>query len=372
MKNDELASELRKIRGTFYRTDYQPEMRLNMNQDDEEYCITKRRRQSICEKFFIDWFTQNIPKLAREFNVSEDRILKDLMSHEFMMFFREKVEIPSHGTDFRSGSDSTRERYRSAIHLASLSSDDPLIALQNTLTAIRNYIEKIKRNVMIANRIQIEAMLVSKAGAETGENCDKCGAPMRLVNVYGGDSYFAGCSNYPECYNQKQISVEMLEKIPRVIDRWNKGTMDEAISKLMPSEIHWHPSSYDEAATRRVFIDPILKSLGWDTYTDSNVGKEIKTSEGKADYLLYNAEGKVFAVVEAKKLFEDIGKHRFQLIGYMAAIPVNMGILTNGFDWDIFRMIEKDAFDKVFSITNIISETDEEVLKRLIELIRKR
>jgi DNA topoisomerase-1 len=43
------------------------------------------------------------------------------------------------------------------------------------------------------------------APQESGEKCDKCGAPMVVLNING--NRFLGCSRYPECKNTKSIST---------------------------------------------------------------------------------------------------------------------------------------------------------------------
>ena len=43
------------------------------------------------------------------------------------------------------------------------------------------------------------------APQESGEVCDKCGAPMVVLNING--NRFLGCSRYPECKNTKSIST---------------------------------------------------------------------------------------------------------------------------------------------------------------------
>ncbi|MGI4760500.1 MAG: hypothetical protein ACRYF0_07335 [Janthinobacterium lividum] len=61
--------------------------------------------------------------------------------------------------------------------------------------------------------------------------------------------------------------------------------------------------SKNEAATRAVLIDPVLRALGWDT-TNLLLVEPERTVENKQslDYVLKDRSGKIQSVIEAKKL----------------------------------------------------------------------
>jgi type I restriction enzyme R subunit len=74
----------------------------------------------------------------------------------------------------------------------------------------------------------------------------------------------------------------------------------------------------DEAKTRKLLIDVLLKEAGWDLDNPDQVraGYEVKphpnpSGKGYADYVLFDKVGKPVAVIEAKKTAVDpeIGKH---------------------------------------------------------------
>lgn len=86
--------------------------------------------------------------------------------------------------------------------------------------------------------------------------------------------------------------------------------------------------SISEAETRQMFIDLMLKEAGWDILTTdgaiapSKAGVEIEVSGmpnnagvGYADYVLFGANGKPLAVIEAKKTAKspNEGKHQAEL-----------------------------------------------------------
>ena len=66
--------------------------------------------------------------------------------------------------------------------------------------------------------------------------------------------------------------------------------------------------SKNEAATRAVLIDPILRALGWDTANTSMVEVEKTLLQTRADYALYDINGDVKVVVEAKQLGDNLNQ----------------------------------------------------------------
>lgn len=77
---------------------------------------------------------------------------------------------------------------------------------------------------------------------------------------------------------------------------------------------------YDEADTRRFFIDVLLREAGWIEGQNLSVEVALKgmpnsQGEGFADYVLWGADGKPLAVVEAKRSLKDadIGRQQAKL-----------------------------------------------------------
>ena len=92
------------------------------------------------------------------------------------------------------------------------------------------------------------------------------------------------------------------------------------------TDLSWGDIS--EAETRRRFIDLMLREAGWDVLETegdiqpSKAGIEIEVDgmpnnaeKGYADYVLFGADGKPLAVVEAKRTSKDanVGKHQAEL-----------------------------------------------------------
>jgi type I restriction enzyme, R subunit len=77
---------------------------------------------------------------------------------------------------------------------------------------------------------------------------------------------------------------------------------------------------YDEADTRKFFIDVLLREAGWVIGENASIevpvtGMPNEKNEGFVDYVLWGADGKPLAVVEAKRSFTDpdVGRQQAKL-----------------------------------------------------------
>lgn len=99
----------------------------------------------------------------------------------------------------------------------------------------------------------------------------------------------------------------------------------------------------NEAATRAVLIDPVLRALGWDVADPFTV--EVETvgqfgiSKISADYAL-KASGEVIAVVEAKKLRTNLQQFHQQLVQYGFSFGIKKLFLTDGIHWEHFTGLD--------------------------------
>ena len=96
----------------------------------------------------------------------------------------------------------------------------------------------------------------------------------------------------------------------------------------------------NEESTKQFLILPLLRGLGYDTYSPQEVNPEFtadfhKKNE-KVDYAIsINGEPKIF--VEAKSINSVITKSAPQLSRYFSTFPnVRLGILTNGVEYHFF------------------------------------
>ena len=126
---------------------------------------------------------------------------------------------------------------------------------------------------------------------------------------------------------------------------------------------------YYEGFTREDFIDPLLLALGWDVSRKRKVGIEKRVDYDRvADYVLRHSGGEAFAVVEAKRVNEALEKHEPQLFAYMQAAFAEVGILTNGFTWRIYKQRD-DEIKMVFVIDNIMKDLTEKEAATLCGLV---
>ena len=101
-------------------------------------------------------------------------------------------------------------------------------------------------------------------------------------------------------------------------------------------ETHRDKLSQSEALTRNALVDPLLRSLGWDTEDPALVMPEYKLGNGIADYALLNS-GKPVIVVEAKKLGIPLDDAASQGISYCINDGIKYFAVTDGKKWDVYE-----------------------------------
>jgi len=106
----------------------------------------------------------------------------------------------------------------------------------------------------------------------------------------------------------------------------------------------------NEAATRAVLIDPILRSLGWDIANpDLVLVEKTQTVHGqclKVDYALL-VDGDVRLVVEAKKLGGNLEDQFLQLVNYSFGLKVKSIFITDGTRWKHYLNLTPDNQEPV-------------------------
>jgi len=126
---------------------------------------------------------------------------------------------------------------------------------------------------------------------------------------------------------------------------------------------------YYEGFTREDFIDPLLLALGWDVSRKRHVRVERRIDYDRvADYVLYHSNREAFAIVEAKNIHEKLEKHEPQLFAYTQAAFAEVGILTNGLTWRIYKQRD-DEIRMVFVIDNILKDFTEKEAGTLCDLV---
>lgn len=94
----------------------------------------------------------------------------------------------------------------------------------------------------------------------------------------------------------------------------------------------------NEAATRAVLIDPVLRALGWDTANTNMVEVEKTMDSVRADYALYDKNAIPRIIVETKSLGVDLNQKKLimTLVNYAFSFNLTDVFLTNGLVWNHF------------------------------------
>ena len=129
--------------------------------------------------------------------------------------------------------------------------------------------------------------------------------------------------------------------------------------KAMDPDTHI-PRLVSEAATRKLYIDVLLKDAGWDKLVEGrDLEYEVKgmptstnpSGLGYADYVLWGKDGKPLAVIEAKKTMAESRKGRYQAELYANCLEQMHGqrpiiFYTNGFEtyiWDDSFYVDREV-----------------------------
>lgn len=182
-------------------------------------------------------------------------------------------------------------------------------------------------------------------------------ALLCLENLYIFMDFIACC--YAEHYTEKGFNPALvLEKkqesaadtpIISEIDlnaliKENAALKEELTARRKEQQPCYVPKPLDisEYGTRKMYIDTMLEDAGWiegkNWFNEVELlGMPNKSEKGYADYVLYGDDGKVLAVIEAKRTCTDVSKGRQQAKLYADLIEKKQGrrpviFLTNGFE----------------------------------------
>ena len=99
---------------------------------------------------------------------------------------------------------------------------------------------------------------------------------------------------------------------------------------------------------------------------------EARLGSGQADYALLAPDRRLpVAVIEAKRLGENLTGHREQMVGYCVQAGVAYAALTNGDQWLLYDVWSRRPLDEkqVFDVS-LTNEADHEVSLRMLPLLR--
>lgn len=109
-------------------------------------------------------------------------------------------------------------------------------------------------------------------------------------------------------------------------------------------------SGLKELPTRLIFIDPLLKALGWDIRDPAEIEVEFSTIDGKSmDYALKINKRPVI-LLEAKSLDDPLDdvKAIAQVVSYAAVGGIEWCVLTNGIRYRVYSSSEKAVAPEKF------------------------
>lgn len=127
----------------------------------------------------------------------------------------------------------------------------------------------------------------------------------------------------------EKIETEEAERLTRFATETDRARLEEEVKRLQAEIAAIKAEAakakdthdYDEAATRDLFIDLLLREAGW-RFTKPGYDTEFpvqgmpnKTGEGFVDYVLWGADGKPLGIVEAKRTRRDarVGQQQARL-----------------------------------------------------------
>lgn len=122
-----------------------------------------------------------------------------------------------------------------------------------------------------------------------------------------------------------------------------------AAARIVTARAHkWSPEYANEANTKRVLIEPLLRALGWDIEDLTVVVAEYKVYGGTfLDYAL-KTDAKPTLFVEAKQLGASLDDPKFvtQTINYANNEGAQWCVLTDGLRWRVFKANEAVAAER--------------------------
>ena len=125
----------------------------------------------------------------------------------------------------------------------------------------------------------------------------------------------------------------------------------------------------NETRTRMALIDPLLQALGWDTADPALVLPEYDLSGSRADYALLDGTDKPVALVEAKRLGEQLVSHRMQIVNYANLSGVPYAGLTDGNHWELYKVFDPAPIeDRLLLNLSIADRPAHEVALKLLLL----
>ena len=125
-----------------------------------------------------------------------------------------------------------------------------------------------------------------------------------------------------------------------------------------------------EASTRAVLIDPILRTLGWDTANTHMVEIEKVFGSVRADYALYDSNKEPKIIVEAKALGTNLVQPSLvmSLVAYAFQFQLDDVFLTDGLVWHHYNNFQPKNVTPT-KILDIVKDNPVEIASYLVQQI---
>ena len=130
--------------------------------------------------------------------------------------------------------------------------------------------------------------------------------------------------------------------------------------------------SLGEIATKAGIIEPILRTLGWDTsITSGEVVLEYPIEQFRLDYCLQTNKYTLL-FLEAKKPSENLEDHVDQLLGYAFREGVKLAVLSSGVKWAFYLPLAEGKWEnRRFYTVNVLEQDSSEAASRLIDFLSR-
>lgn len=196
---------------------------------------------------------------------------------------------------------------------------------------------------------------LGNTAAHAGKKISREQAILCLENLYIFMDFVAYC--YAENYVEGSFDASLLEEKPVIVVippetelkmdelmKENAALREELTVRREEKQQTYVPKPLDisEYKTRKIYIDTMLEDVGWiegkNWMNEYEIpGMPNKSGVGYADYVLFGDDGRILAVVEAKRTCVDVSKGRQQAQLYADLIEKKQGFrpvvfLTNGFE----------------------------------------
>lgn len=154
----------------------------------------------------------------------------------------------------------------------------------------------------------------------------------------------------------------MFASIGPMVVQCMTDTFQATLADLRARVAYYRHKPVNEENTKAVFIDPVLRGLGWNLEDLDEVVREYRpqSADKPVDYA-FLVLGTPRFVLEAKALGENLNDRRWanQIMGYAAVAGVEWVVLTNG---DEYRLYNSHASvpvdDKLFRSVRLSEDLD--------------